>query len=70
LPEAQTHQVTPERKLGEIVKKEPEDLTESMVRQVLSGVTFSVKTAKIYHAWLGEQIATAEKIDADTEEKK
>ena len=70
LPNSQSHAITPQRTLGDVVKTDPEDLSDSMVRQVSSGVVFSLRAAKEYHTWLGQQIAIAEKVSVNDKEKK
>ncbi len=62
LPISQTYALKPEGSLGEVLKNEPEDLQETMVRIVESGVIINVTFAKTLNDWLTRQIEVAEKI--------
>ena len=49
------------------VKTEPEDIDNSLVRFVSTGIVMNHQTAKVIHAWLGKHIKTLEE---ELEEKK
>ena len=56
LPNAITHEITPNGGIGAETKVEPSDLGRSVVRQVINGVVLNYQTAADLHYWLGEQL--------------
>ncbi len=62
LPESITHEITPEGAIGRETEVEPEDLPNSMVRFIDTGVVMSYENAKIFHAWLGEKLREVEEL--------
>lgn len=63
IPKAQTHEISAKGGLGEVKKNEPEDLTQSMVRYISSGVVFSLQNAKDFQKWLDVEIKKLEKLN-------
>ncbi|HXK48853.1 MAG TPA: hypothetical protein PKW56_00140 [Clostridiales bacterium] len=55
LPNSQTYELTKNR-LGEEIEKDPDDLHESMIRFVDTGVILNVETAKEVICWLQEKV--------------
>lgn len=62
LPEAISHEITPEGAIGREIAVEPEDLANSMVRFVDTGVVMSYENAKVFHAWLGDKLREVEEL--------
>lgn len=62
LPDHIVHALTPEGALGDEMRRTPEDHRESLVRVVDSGVILTVDGAKAIHAWLGEKIEAAARV--------
>ena len=60
MPNSITQEMTEDRGLGKIIKTEPEDLAQSVLRYVQSGVVMNLEVAKQIHKWLGEQIELRE----------
>jgi hypothetical protein len=62
LPDAITHEITPEGAIGREVGVEPKDLASSMVRFVDTGVVMSYENAKVFHAWMGDKLREVEEM--------
>ncbi|MDD2851164.1 MAG: hypothetical protein PHY09_04590 [Desulfuromonadaceae bacterium] len=62
LPNAITHEITPEGAIGRETSVDPTDLSGSMVRFVDTGVVMSVDNAKVFHAWLGDKLREVEEM--------
>lgn len=62
LPEAISHEITPEGAIGRETGVEPEDLASSMVRFIDSGVVMSYENAKVFHAWMGDKLREVEEM--------
>lgn len=56
LPESITHEINPNGTIGKETAAEPEDLAQSMVRFIESGVVMNYQNARELHNWLGERI--------------
>ncbi len=62
LPESITHEITPQGAIGRETDVEPEDLPNSMVRFIDTGVVMSYENAKVFHAWLGDKLQEVEEL--------
>lgn len=62
LPEAISHEITPEGAIGRETNVEPGDLSKSMVRFIDTGVVMSYENARVFHAWLGEKLHEVEQM--------
>lgn len=62
LPDAITHEITPEGAIGRETAVEPEDLPNSLVRFIDTGVVMSYENAKVFHAWLGDKLREIEEM--------
>jgi hypothetical protein len=62
LPDAISHEITPEGAIGRETGVEPEDLASSMVRFVDTGVVMSYENAKVFHAWMGDKLREVEEL--------
>ena len=62
LPEAISHEITPQGAIGRETGVEPEDLASSMVRFIDTGVVMNYENAKVFHAWMGEKIREVEEL--------
>ena len=62
LPGSITHEITPEGGIGRETAVEPEDLQNSMVRFIDTGVVMSYENARIFHDWLGEKLREVEEL--------
>jgi hypothetical protein len=62
LPEAISHEITPEGAIGREVSVEPKDLAASMVRYIDTGVVMSYDNAKAFHAWMGDKLREVEEL--------
>ena len=62
LPNAITHEITPEGAIGNETGMDPKDLASSMVRFIDTGVVMSYDNAKVFHAWLGDKLREVEEI--------
>ena len=60
LPNSITHEITPQGAIGRETTVEPEDLQQSMVRFIDTGVVMNYENARMFHAWLGEKLKEAE----------
>ena len=63
LPESITHEINPNGTIGKEVAAEPEDLAQSMVRVIESGVVMNYQNARELHFWLGERIKEMEALE-------
>ncbi len=63
LPNAITHEINPNGTIGNVVAEEPEDLKNSVVRFVDSGVVLNYESARNIHLWLGERLKEMESIE-------
>ncbi len=67
LPNSETFKVSENGQLGaEAVKSEPEDLKNSFVRYVQTGIVLNYQTAKEIHRWLDGHIKKLEEIGKKT----
>ena len=62
LPDAITHEITPEGAIGQEISADPKDLASSMVRFIDTGVVMSYENAKVFHAWMGEKLREVEEM--------
>jgi len=62
LPEAISHEITPEGAIGRETGVEPKDLAGSMVRFIDTGVVMSYENAKVFHAWMGDKLREVEEM--------
>lgn len=62
LPEAISHEITPEGAIGRETGAEPKDLNQSMVRFIDTGVVMSYENARVFHAWMGEKLREVEEL--------
>ena len=62
LPESISHEITSEGAIGRETRMEPEDLANSMVRFIDTGVVMSYENAKVFHAWMGEKLREMEEL--------
>lgn len=62
LPEAISHEITPEGAIGRETGVEPEDLSASMVRFIDTGVVMSYENARIFHSWMGDKLREVEEM--------
>lgn len=62
LPEAISHEITPEGAIGREIGVEPKDLASSMVRFIDTGVVMSYENAKVFHAWMGDKLKEVEEM--------
>ena len=56
LPNSITQELNGEGVLGKVVATEPNDLTNSVLRYVQSGIVMNLEVAKQVYTWLGGQI--------------
>ena len=56
LPKSQTHEITVNGQIGNIIESVPEDLLQSHVRVIKNGVIMNLQTAIGIHEWLGKHI--------------
>jgi len=63
LPESITHEINPNGTIGREVAAEPEDLGQSLVRVIKSGVVMNYQNARELHLWLGERIKEMEALE-------
>ena len=62
LPDAISHEITPEGAIGLETGVEPSDLSKTMVRFIDTGVVMSYENARVFHAWLGEKLHEVEQM--------
>lgn len=62
LPESISHEITSEGAIGRETHMEPDDLANSMVRYIDTGVVMSYENAKVFHAWMGEKLREMEEM--------
>jgi hypothetical protein len=62
LPDAITHEITPEGAIGRETGVDPKDLASSMVRFIDTGVVMSYENAKVFHAWMGDKLREVEEM--------
>jgi hypothetical protein len=62
LPEAISHEITPDGGIGKETGVAPEDLAKSMVRFIDTGVVMSYENAKVFHAWMGDKLREVEQL--------
>jgi hypothetical protein len=62
LPEAISHEITPEGAIGRETSVDPADLATSMVRFIDTGVVMSYENAKVFHAWMGDKLREVEEM--------
>lgn len=60
LPNSITHEITPQGAIGHETAVEPEDLAQTMVRFVDTGVVMNYENARMFHVWLGERLKEME----------
>ncbi|HIJ81389.1 MAG TPA: hypothetical protein HPP76_06760 [Desulfuromonadales bacterium] len=62
LPDAITHEITPEGAIGRETEVDPKDLASSMVRYIDTGVVMSYDNARAFHAWMGDKLLEVEEL--------
>jgi hypothetical protein len=62
LPDAITHEITPEGAIGRETEVDPKNLASSMVRFIDTGVVMSYENARVFHAWMGDKLREVEEI--------
>ncbi|MDD2897603.1 MAG: hypothetical protein PHI31_02705 [Desulfuromonadaceae bacterium] len=62
LPNAISHEITPEGSIGRETDVDPKNLATSMVRFIDTGVIMSYENAKVFHAWMGEKLREFEEL--------
>jgi len=62
LPDAISHEITPEGAIGHETSVEPKNLANSMVRFIDTGVVMSYENAKVFHAWMGDKLREVEEM--------
>lgn len=60
LPNAITHEITPQGGIGRETAVEPENLASSMVRFIDTGVVMNYDNARLFHTWLGDRLSELE----------
>ena len=60
LPESMTHEINPNGTIGNEVASEPDDLKNSLVRFIDTGVVMNYQSARDFHIWLGERLKELE----------
>ena len=60
LPNSITHEITPQGAIGRETAVEPEDMQQSIVRFIDTGVVMNYENARMFHSWLGEKLKEAE----------
>ncbi len=60
LPESITHEINPNGTIGNEVASEPDDLKNSLVRFIDTGVVMNYQSARDFHLWLGERLKELE----------
>jgi len=64
LPNAVTHEITPDGTIGRETEVSPENLNNSLVRFIDTGVVMSYENARIFHSWLGDKLREVESAQA------
>ena len=62
LPVSIKHEISPEGGIGREIETTPEDLAQSMVRFIDSGVVMSYENARMFHAWLGDKLREVDEL--------
>jgi hypothetical protein len=70
LPDSITHEINQNGTMGGEVEMEPEDLKNSMVRFVETGVVMNYQNARDLHAWIGERLKEMEAVEQAKATKK
>lgn len=60
LPNTITHEITQQGAIGRETGFEPENLQQSLVRFIDTGVVMNYENARMFHAWLGDKLKEAE----------
>lgn len=63
LPDEITHELNPNGTIGEAVAEAPDNLKNSMVRFIESGVILNYESARNIHFWIGERLKELEAIE-------
>lgn len=63
LPKEDIHELYPNGQIGLIKERKPDDFNNIMIRYIQNGIVLSLEQAKSIHAWLGNTILEAEKIE-------
>ena len=63
LPNEIIHEINPNGTIGDVVAEKPEDLKNSMVRFIDSGVVLNYESARNIHFWIGERLKELEAIE-------
>lgn len=63
LPEEIRHEITQNGIIGEVTAEKPENLSNSMVRFIDSGVVLNYESARNIHHWIGECLKQMETIE-------
>lgn len=62
LPQSITHEITSEGAIGRETGVEPEDMANSLVRFIDTGVVMNYENARVFHAWLGDKLRELEEM--------
>lgn len=60
IPNSMTNLVNPDGSLGGVVSVDPDNLDETVIRHVSTGIVLNEESAEAIHAWLGNQIQELE----------
>lgn len=63
LPQEIRHEINPNGTIGAIASEDPENLGNSMVRFIDSGVILNYESARNLHYWIGERLKEMESIE-------
>ncbi len=63
LPNSITHEINANGTIGNVVAEDPDDLKNSVVRYVDSGIILNYESARNIHLWLGERLKEMESIE-------
>ncbi|MGA2150797.1 MAG: hypothetical protein ABSG48_01395 [Geobacteraceae bacterium] len=63
LPNSISHEINPNGTIGNQTTEEPEDLKNSLVRFIDTGVVLNYESARNIHFWLGERLKEMEAIE-------
>lgn len=63
IPNSQTFSIDENRIPSKEIECEPKDLRSSLVRVIENGVVMNYATAKELHSWLGQHLASFEKVN-------
>ena len=63
LPDSISHEINPNGTIGNQTSEEPEDLKNSLVRFIDSGIILNYESARDLHSWLEERLKEMETIE-------